>query len=70
VLFQRHRGWGLADVQAGRTGRETGYSRLLARLLDDSSDRIPIPGISTKIGWRQMPSGAYRVVSSIDDVVI
>jgi hypothetical protein len=70
VLFQRHRGWGTALEHAGGRSAFIGHCRLLARLLGDSSDRIPTPGISTKVGWRQMPSGSYRVVSLIGSVDI
>jgi hypothetical protein len=81
VLFQRYRDWGLVydhfgDDKPGTSFREksraclSNYPRLMARLSNDSSDRIPIRGSNTKIGWRQMPSGSYGIVSVVGLVSI
>jgi hypothetical protein len=62
VSYQKSRDWG--SVSSKETGfvRED-YARLLARLLSDHSDRIPIRGGNTKIGWRFLPDGSYDVKS-------
>jgi hypothetical protein len=61
VSYQKSREWGRVDVKH-RVFACEGYARLLSRLLDDSSDRTPIRGGNTKIGWRPLPAGSYEVI--------
>ncbi len=65
VLHQKTRQWFQDDSQrksdSSRVRTHLEYAQLLARLLGDQSDRIPIRGSNTKIGWRPLPAGSYRV---------
>lgn len=62
VSYQKSRDWGTSfGVRSGLACE--GYARLHARLTGDHSDRIPIRGSDTKIGWRLLPDGSYDVKS-------
>jgi hypothetical protein len=60
--YQKSRDWCLGNSHGQSEPAYAGYARLHARLLGDSSDRIPIRGSNTKIGWRPFPSGSVLVV--------
>lgn len=62
VSYQKSRDWGATDDWKSSDVCKD-YARLLSRLLSDHSDRIPIRGGNTKIGWRSLPDGSYDVKS-------
>jgi hypothetical protein len=52
VLIQRNRAWGTE-----------GYTRLLARLLSDSSDRVATADRKVRIAWRVLPRGSWSFMT-------
>jgi len=56
--------WAPRPFQRMSDRRLEGYSRLLARMLSDSSDRVPSRNISVRKGWQPLPPGSWSFMTA------